>query len=59
MPTEKIRIEGSKFEYEINHPIVLTCLSAPSKPAMKLSWFINEKPVEFLFFFFFDLFLKL
>lgn len=46
LPREKLRIEGSEFEYDVGHLINLTCLCPPTKPTASLSWYINGKRVS-------------
>ncbi|XP_053211397.1 uncharacterized protein LOC128395029 [Panonychus citri] len=43
LPDEKMTIEGKELEYDIGHIINLTCISGPSKPAARLSWYINDR----------------
>ncbi|XP_003742266.1 uncharacterized protein LOC100906639 [Galendromus occidentalis] len=44
MPEENPAIAGVKHKYVIGDVVNVTCESAKSKPATRLSWYINDKP---------------
>lgn len=46
-PTSNAQLTGASKQivYNINDIVNLTCVSAPSRPAAKLSWVLNELPV--------------
>lgn len=43
IPEEKPTIFGTQHEYKIGDTARLTCVSAPSRPQAKLTWYINDK----------------
>ncbi|XP_071551219.1 uncharacterized protein [Panulirus ornatus] len=50
IPEEKPHIYGTQHEYHIGDTAHLTCVSALSRPAANLTWFINDKeaPREYI-----------
>ncbi|KAF8767816.1 endothelial cell-selective adhesion molecule-like [Argiope bruennichi] len=46
LPMEGPSITGGEGSYDFGDNVTLNCTSAKSKPAAKLSWLVNGKPVE-------------
>lgn len=45
-PNSPPKIRGTKQQYVTGETVNATCLSAPSRPAAILKWWINEKAVS-------------
>lgn len=46
LPHESPHILATKSKYQIGDLVNVTCISAKSKPAATLRWFINDEPVS-------------
>ena len=46
LPDGLPRIDGAKKHYSVGELALLNCTSAKSKPAPKLTWYINGHPVS-------------
>ncbi|KAG8193483.1 hypothetical protein JTE90_023734 [Oedothorax gibbosus] len=46
LPSEGPTISGGEGNYDFGDNVTLNCTSAKSKPAAKLSWLVNGKPVD-------------
>lgn len=47
LPEEDPKISGGKSRYQIGEIVHVNCTSGRSKPAVKLSWFINGEPADY------------
>lgn len=46
LPEADPRITGGRARYQINDRVNINCTSGRSKPAVKLTWFINGQPAN-------------
>lgn len=47
-PAEKLQLIGVKSEYHVGDLVKISCVSAASKPAAILAWFVNGNRVSTL-----------
>lgn len=47
LPEEDPKISNGKSRYQIGEFVHVNCTSGRSKPAVKLSWFINGEPADY------------